>query len=71
MPSGVFQPSASVLPLGADFCAAFSQSLNSTFLESGHGFGLALDELIPLTPVGLVTTSFLIIRILLDKSTSV
>jgi hypothetical protein len=57
--------------LGADFCAAFSQSLNSIFLESGHGFGLALDELIPLTPVGLVTTSFLIIRILLDKSTSV
>jgi hypothetical protein len=71
MPSGVFQPSASVLPFGADFCAAFSQSLNSTFLESGHGLGFAFDELIQLAPVGLVTTSFLINRILLDKSTSV
>jgi hypothetical protein len=32
---------------------------------------LALDELIPLTPVGIVTTSFFINRILLDKSASV
>jgi hypothetical protein len=57
--------------LGADFCAAFSQSVNSTFLESGHELGLALGELIQLAPVGLVTTSHLIIGILLDKWTSV
>jgi hypothetical protein len=71
IPSGVFQPRASVLPLGADFCAAFSQSVNSAFLESGHELGFALGELIQLAPVGLVTTLHLIIGILLDKWTSV